>query len=80
MVTPNKPILVKIIVKIIVTRKFYCNCTYLSFCYLITNFFFRRVSESDIVMPEEARSVARELNIPYYETSVLTYFGIDEVD
>jgi len=39
----------------------------------------RRVSESDIVMPEEARSVARELNIPYYETSVLTYFGIDEV-
>ena len=30
-------------------------------------------------MPEEARSVARELNIPYYETSVLTYFGIDEV-
>ena len=41
--------------------------------------FCRRVSESDIVMPEEARSVARELNIPYYETSVLTYFGIDEV-
>ncbi len=30
-------------------------------------------------MPEEARSVARELNIPYYETSVLTYFGIDQV-
>ena len=30
-------------------------------------------------MPEDARSVARELNIPYYETSVLTYFGIDQV-
>lgn len=30
-------------------------------------------------MPEDARSVARELNLPYYETSVLTYFGIDEV-
>lgn len=30
-------------------------------------------------MPEEARSVARELGIPYYEASVLTYFGIDEV-
>ena len=46
---------------------------------IIFIFFFRRVSESDIVMPEEARSVGRELNIPYYETSVLTYFGIDEV-
>ena len=29
--------------------------------------------------PSTTRSVARELNIPYYETSVLTYFGIDEV-
>ena len=40
---------------------------------------FRRVTESDIVMPEEARMVAREMNIPYYESSVLTYFGIDEI-
>ncbi len=30
-------------------------------------------------MPEEARAVAKELGLPYYETSVLTYFGIDEV-
>ena len=30
-------------------------------------------------MPEEARTVARELGVPYYETSVLTYFGIDEM-
>ena len=35
--------------------------------------------ETDIVMPEEARTVARELGVPYYETSVLTYFGIDEM-
>ena len=40
---------------------------------------FRRVMETDIVMPEEARTVARELGVPYYETSVLTYFGIDEM-
>ena len=30
-------------------------------------------------MPEKARSVAREVGLPYYETSVLTYYGIDEV-
>lgn len=30
-------------------------------------------------MPDEARAVARELGIHYYETSVLTYFGVNEV-
>jgi len=39
----------------------------------------RRVCETDLVMPEEARAVARQLGIPYYEASVLTYFGIDQV-
>ena len=39
----------------------------------------RRACEADIVMPEEARSVARDLGLPYYETSVLTYFGIEQV-
>jgi Rho-related BTB domain-containing protein 1/2 len=30
-------------------------------------------------MPEKARAVARDLGIPYYETSSLTYYGIDQV-
>ena len=30
-------------------------------------------------MPEKARAVARELGLPYYETSVLTYHGVDDV-
>ena len=30
-------------------------------------------------MPEKARAVARDLGIPYYETSVLTFYGIDEL-
>ena len=30
-------------------------------------------------MPEKARAVARELGLAYYETSVLSYYGIDEV-
>ena len=30
-------------------------------------------------MPEKARAVARELGLPYYETSVLTYYGVDEL-
>jgi len=29
-------------------------------------------------MPDEGRAVARELGIDYYETSVLTYFGVNE--
>ena len=30
-------------------------------------------------MPEKARAVARDLGLPYYETSALTYYGIDQV-
>jgi hypothetical protein len=30
-------------------------------------------------MPEQARAVAKELGLPYYETSVLTYFGVNQV-
>ena len=30
-------------------------------------------------MPERGRAVAKDLGIPYYETSVLSYFGVDEV-
>ena len=40
---------------------------------------FRQVKENDIIMPEKARAVARDLGVPYYETSVLTFYGIDEL-
>jgi len=39
----------------------------------------RQVRERDLVMPEVGRAVAKELGLPYYETSVLSYFGVDEV-
>lgn len=29
--------------------------------------------------PEQGRSVAKEIGAPYYETSVLTHFGVNEV-
>lgn len=41
--------------------------------------FVRAARKSDLVMPDEARAVAKELGIPYYETSVFTYFGVNEV-
>lgn len=41
--------------------------------------FVRATRKSDLVMPDEARAVAKELGIAYYETSVFTYFGINEV-
>ena len=30
-------------------------------------------------MPDQARAVARELGVSYYETSVFTYYGVNEV-
>lgn len=30
-------------------------------------------------MPDQARAVARELGVCYYETSVFTYYGVNEV-
>jgi hypothetical protein len=30
-------------------------------------------------MPDQARAIAKELGVYYYETSVLTYYGINEV-
>ncbi|ENN73312.1 rho-related BTB domain-containing protein 2 [Dendroctonus ponderosae] len=41
--------------------------------------FVRATRKSDLVMPDEARDVARELGLYYYEASVLTYYGVNEV-
>jgi Rho-related BTB domain-containing protein 1/2 len=30
-------------------------------------------------MPDQARTIAKELGVYYYETSVLTYYGVNEV-
>ena len=35
--------------------------------------------ECDLVMPREARALAHEFDVPYYETSVLTHFGVNAV-
>lgn len=40
---------------------------------------YRAAQKSDLVMPDQARAVAKELGIAYYETSVFTYFGVNEV-
>ncbi|XP_046671108.1 rho-related BTB domain-containing protein 2-like, partial [Homalodisca vitripennis] len=41
--------------------------------------FLRAIRKTDLVMPDQARSIARELGVYYYETSVLTYYGVNEV-
>ncbi|XP_055854302.1 rho-related BTB domain-containing protein 1 isoform X2 [Episyrphus balteatus] len=41
--------------------------------------FVRAALKSDLVMPDEARAVAKELGVAYYETSVFTYFGVNEL-
>ena len=50
----------------------YCNNS----IYLFVN---RAIRECDLVMPGEGRAVARELGVEYYETSVLSYYGVPEV-
>ena len=39
----------------------------------------RATRKSDLVMPDQARAVARELGVFYYEASVFTYYGVNEV-
>ena len=41
--------------------------------------YFREIKESDLITPEAGRAVAKKLGILYYETSVLTQFGVHEV-
>ncbi|XP_076354179.1 rho-related BTB domain-containing protein 1-like isoform X2 [Tachypleus tridentatus] len=39
----------------------------------------RPLRETDILTPEHGRLVAKEIGAPYYETSVLTHYGVNEV-
>lgn len=59
-------------------RYMYRDETYLSY-FGDRSPFIRAARKSDLVMPDEARAVAKELGIAYYETSVFTYFGVNEV-
>ncbi|XP_018334218.1 rho-related BTB domain-containing protein 1 [Agrilus planipennis] len=59
-------------------RFMYRDEAYLSF-FRDRSPFVRATRKSDLVMPDEARDVARELGLYYYETSVLTYYGVNEV-
>ncbi|XP_073838426.1 rho-related BTB domain containing isoform X2 [Musca autumnalis] len=59
-------------------RYMYRDETYLSY-FGERSTFVRAALKSDLVMPDEARAVARELGVSYYETSVFTYFGVNEV-
>ncbi|XP_070494728.1 rho-related BTB domain-containing protein 1 isoform X3 [Chironomus tepperi] len=59
-------------------RYMYRDETYLSY-FGDRSPFVRAARKNDLVYPDEARAVAKELGIQYYETSVLTYFGVNEV-
>ncbi|CAL8077788.1 unnamed protein product [Orchesella dallaii] len=58
--------------------RFLCrDPTYLAYCR--PSPFIRPTRECDLVMPEQARAMAKELGISYYESSVLTYHGVNNV-
>jgi len=59
--------------------RFLCrDPTYQAFC-RDRSLFLRPIRECDLVMPEQARAVAKEIGAPYYETSVFTYYGVNTV-
>ncbi|XP_076678484.1 rho-related BTB domain containing isoform X2 [Andrena cerasifolii] len=59
-------------------RYMYRDETYLSY-FRDRSPFVRATRKSDLVMPDQARAVARDLGVCYYETSVFTYYGVNEV-
>ncbi|KAI8423255.1 hypothetical protein MSG28_014284 [Choristoneura fumiferana] len=59
-------------------RYMYRDETYLSYC-KDRSPFIRTPRKSDLVMPDQGRALAAEFGIYYYETSVFTYYGINEV-
>ena len=40
---------------------------------------FRPIKSNEILPPEKGREVAKELGVPYYETSVVAQFGVKDV-
>lgn len=59
-------------------RYMYRDETYLNHC-KDRSPFARAPRKSDLVMPDQGRALAREFGISYYETSVFTYYGVNEV-
>ncbi|XP_066581695.1 rho-related BTB domain-containing protein 1 isoform X2 [Prorops nasuta] len=59
-------------------RYMYRDETYLNY-FRDRSPFVRATRKSDLVMPDQARAVARELGVCYYETSVFTDYGVNEV-
>jgi len=60
------------------TRFIYKDEQYLRYCKERSPLV-RQVQEKDIVMPDQGRAAAKEMGMPYFETSVLTFFGVNEV-
>ncbi|CAG9569488.1 unnamed protein product [Danaus chrysippus] len=59
-------------------RYMYRDETYLNYC-KDRSPFIRAPRKSDLVMPDQGRALAHEFGIYYYETSVFTYYGVNEV-
>ncbi|XP_047512845.1 rho-related BTB domain-containing protein 1 isoform X2 [Pieris napi] len=59
-------------------RYMYRDETYLNYC-KDRSPFIRAPRKSDLVMPDQGRALARDFGIYYYETSVFTYYGVNEV-
>merc|ERR1719347_302497 len=60
------------------TRFIYKDEDYLRYCKERSPLV-RQVHERDLVMPEQGRAAAKDMDIPYYEASVLTSFGVQDV-
>jgi len=59
-------------------RYMHADQEYVQYCHQRKPFV-RQVLGPDLVLPQEGRQLADELGIPYYETSVYTFFGVTQV-
>lgn len=52
---------------------------YFILCFIINNFFFRVVSDEDILSLMSGRDMVVSIGVLYYEISVLIKYGIEEL-
>lgn len=55
------------------------NCMDDSYKQMTKGMVYKEVKPEDIILPDKGRAVAKQIGAPYYETSVLTQYGIDDV-
>lgn len=55
------------------------NCLEDSYKEMEKGLVYKTVKSDQVILPDKGRAVAKQIGAPYYETSVLTHYGVDDV-